>query len=571
MNKHRPIDRGNSTAKTAARQLAACLGMLVPIAAGAAGPVIPGAGTFLQQVPPSPTLMPPAAQPNLSIRQDRTTPLTGGESFLLNGIQIRGNSLLESAELQALVQSAIGQPTDLAALDALASRITRRYQAKGYPLSRAIVPAQTIDNGIATMLVIEARLDKVTMTNRSQVSDSRLQATLTQLQPGQIIAQDALDRTLLLLSDFPGVTLDASLGPGDKTGTSNLNLTIEPASAWNAYASIDGYGSRYTGRLRLGGGASLANPLHQGDVLNVAALSSGKGLTYGRLAYELPVSGQGTRLVAAYSDLRYELGDTLAPLDSHGSAQVASIWLRHPFWRSNSGNLSAQLQFDELDLRDRTDTSGLKIDRQIASLTASLQGDIQNLVPNASVSTWSLSVSTGRTRFKDAAASAADAATARTAGHWTKWNASASHLQTLSAAMGLHFSLAIQGANKNLDPSQKLAAGGPNSVRAYDVGALSGDSGAFFSSEWRQQLGFWAGSQWQMIGFLESARVRINSTTWVVGSNETTLSGAGVGLNWMGPHKWMGNAYIASRIGSVPSQVSGTAAARLWVSGSRSF
>lgn len=489
----------------------------------------------------------------------------------MNGIKIQGNSLVDTAELQALVNSAIGQQTDLTGLDTLASRITRFYQAKGYPLSRAIVPAQTIENGVVALLVIEARLDKISLSNRSQVSDARLDATLAQLQPGQFITQSSLDRTLLLLSDLPGVKLDASLKPGERSGTSDLHVTVEPAAAVTAYANIDGYGSRYTGRLRLGGGASMANPLHQGDLLSVAALSSGKGLTYGRLSYDLPVSGKGTHLGAAYSDLRYELGDTLAPLNSHGSAQVASLWLRHPFLRSASSNVNAQLQLDDYALKDRTDASGLKIDRHISSLTASLQGDIQNPLLSASVSNWSLGFGAGRTRFDDAAAMAADAATARTSGRWSKWNANVSHLQMLSAGTGLHLSIAIQGAGSNLDPSQKMAAGGANSVRAYDVGALSGDSGALISAEWRQQLGSWAGGQWQVIGFLDSARVRINKSPWAAGSNDATLSGAGLGLNWSGPQRWNGNAYIASRMGAVPVQVSGNTTARLWVSGSKSF
>ena len=571
MTEYRPLITRKQANRFAKHPLAVCLAAFMPFAASAAGPVLPGAGTLLQQVQPSSTVTPSTAQPTLSIRQDRTAPLTGGESFLLNGIQIQGNSLLDTAELQAFVQSAVGQQTDLAGLDALASRITRLYQARGYPLSRAIVPAQTIDHGVVALLVIEARLDKVSLNNRSRVTDARLNDTLSLLQPGQIIAQSTLDRTLLLLSDLPGVTLDASLRPGEKPGTSDLLVAVEATPALTSYASIDGYGSRYTGRARLGGGASLSNPLHQGDLLSVAGLSSGKGLTYARLAYDLPVSGQGTHLAAAYSDLRYELGDTLALLNSHGSAQVASVWLRHPFWRSAKGNVNAQLQLDEFNLKDRTDASGLKIDRHISSLTASLQGDLQNLGSHGSVSNWGLAFSTGRTRFDDAAALAADATTARTSGHWSKWNASVSHLHVVSASTGLHWSVAVQGAGKNLDSSQKMAAGGPNSVRAYDVGSLSGDSGALVSVEWRQQLGSWTGGQWQLIGFVESARVRVNKTPWVAGSNDATLSGAGIGLNWSGPQRWNGNAYVASRIGTAPAQVTGNTAARLWVSGSKSF
>ena len=571
MNKHSTHSETTKGVRSSQRRAAVCLGMLMPLFASASGPVVPGAGTLLQQMPPSSAGTPSAAQPPLSIQQTRSTALSDAESFLVNDIELRGNTLIATPALKELVRSAIGQPASLASLDELASRISRYYQTQGYPLTRAIVPPQTIENGLVVLLVIEARYDRISLNNRSRVVDSLVNDTMSQLQPGQFGAQGPLDRSLLLLSDLPGVTLDAALKPGDKPATSDLTVSIEPAPALTPYAFIDGYGSRYTGRARLGGGASLANPLHRGDAMSFAAMSSGGGLTYGRLAYDLPVSGQGTRLAAAFSDLRYELGDTAAPLQSHGSAQVASFWLRHPFWRSGRGNLYSQLQWDALNLRDRTDSSGLKIDRRLSSLTTTVQGDVQDFAVGSSTSHWNLSFSAGRTRFDDAAAQAADAATARTAGQWSKWTASLSHQQQLTAATALYMSMSVQAAGSNLDPSQKMSAGGPNSVRAYDVGALSGDSGSLLSAEWRYQLGEWANGRWLLIGFADAAHLRINKSPWVAGVNAATLSGAGLGINWTGPQRWAGSAYLASRIGAVPSQVSGSTAARLWVSGSKSF
>jgi hemolysin activation/secretion protein len=552
-------------------RLALCLGVWAPLTALAAGPGTPGAGTLLQQVQPAQQSPAGAESPNLNIRQDNAAPLTSGESFLINDIRIQGNSLIETEVLRGLVHSAIGRHANLADLNELAGQITQHYRSLGFALARAIVPAQTIENGAVTLQVIEPRLNRLSLDNRSDIPNDLINATLASLEQGQFIAQGPLDRSLLLLSDIPGVTIDATLKPGDKPATSDLDVQVLPAQALSAQASIDGYGSRYTGRVRLGGALSLANPLRRGDLLSIHVLSSASGIAYGRLAFDLPVSGQGTHLAVALSELRYQLGDVLAPLSSHGSAKVASLWMRHPFWRSTKGNLHGQLQLDALNLRDHTDSSGLRLDRHVESMTASLHGDVYDMVSSASVDSWNVSVSSGRARFDDSAAASADAATARTSGHWSRWNVTLSHQQAVSRNASLHVAIAFQGAGTNLDPSQKMTAGGPTSVRAYDVGALSGDAGALLSAEWRQNLGAWGNGQLQLIGFVDATHLRINQSPWTPGVNDARLSGAGLGLNWSGPQHWMVSAFIANRIGPVPPQVGGDTVARLWISGSKSF
>ena len=62
---------------------------------------------------------------------------------------------------------------------------------------------------------------------------------------------------------------------------------------------LDNHGSRYTGRDRINANLQWYNPLHRGDVLGVSALSSGSGLNYARLNYELSLDGQGSYAGAA--------------------------------------------------------------------------------------------------------------------------------------------------------------------------------------------------------------------------------------------------------------------------------
>lgn len=94
--------------------------------------------------------------------------------------------------------------------------------------------------------------------------------------------------------------------------------------------------------------------------------------------------------------------------------------------------------------------------------TASLSADA---LLSGAVSTWSVNWTAGRVGFDEAAAQLADAATARTQGGYSKWNASAARLQGLSPASALYVTFSGQWANTNLDASKKMTADWPYRVR----------------------------------------------------------------------------------------------------------
>ena len=96
--------------------------------------------------------------------------------------------------------------------------------------------------------------------------------------------------------------------------------------------------------------------------------------------------------------------------------------------------------------------------------------------------------------------------TAKTQGLFSKWNMNLSRLQNLTQNDGVYVSFAGQWAQDNLDSSKKMIVGGPYTVRAYDMGALSADSGYLGTVEIRHLLGSGRYGQWQAVGFVDSAR-----------------------------------------------------------------
>ncbi|WP_286866516.1 MULTISPECIES: ShlB/FhaC/HecB family hemolysin secretion/activation protein [unclassified Herbaspirillum] len=545
--------------------------VLAGLAPLASAQTAPDAGSILQQLQPALPVAPATSAPSLKLEPRDEPALPQTAPFGVKRFQIAGNTVFATESLHELVAGEEGKSLTLVQINTLAERITRYYQQRGYPLARAIIPVQTIRDGVVVIQVVEARYGQVRLNNKSAVRDSLLQATLDGLQSGAVIEDEALNRSLLLLSDVPGVGVAATLEPGAAVGNSDVtvNTTVNPATLGTV--AVDNYGNRYVDRVRVSGNLNVVNPLHHGDLLSATVLSTGSGMNYGRLSYDILVNGQGTHLGAAYSLLRYKLGSELSALDANGTASVASLWGRHPLMRSRQANVYAQVQVDGKRLRDHVDASALRTDRHLLNWVMSINGDIRDSLLAGGISIWSLGWTSGRLFFDDTAAAAADAAAGQTRGGFAKWNANFSRLQGISAGHALYLNLAAQWSDGNLDSAEKMTAGGPYTVRGYDVGAMSGDSGYVGTIEWRHELGNGLSGQWQAIAFLDSAYIKVNQHPWSAGANSGSLSGAGVGLNWNGPDQWRASVSVASRVGAKPSMVASQSSVRAWATLSKAF
>jgi hemolysin activation/secretion protein len=551
---------------------AALLPMLLATALPAAAfQVVPNAGTILQQQQPVQPPAPQQGRPALQVEPATASGMPASRPFTVKTIRIVGNTAFDTAILQRLVADAEGSTATLPQIEQLAARITAYYRDHGFPLSRAIVPAQTIADGQVVIQVVEARYGAVRLENSSKVSDPLLSATLAPLHPGQPIAGEALDRTLLLLSDVPGVAVEAVIKPGAEVGAADLVIATREKPTTFASVVLDNAGNRYIGRARAGATLYATNLLHVGDVVDAGVISTGNGMTYGRLGYEALVSGQGTRVGLAYSRIRYDLQGDVEALDAYGTAGVASTWLKQPLLRGRQANLSAQLQYDDKRLRDRIGVTDTRTDRHLGNWVLSLYGDARDELFGGGVNAWSLGWTRGRIGFDDAQAALLDAATAQTRGSFSKWNANGSRLQRVGERDTLYLNLGVQWSDTNLDSAEKMTIGGPYTVRAYDIGAVSGDTGYTASAEWRRELGQVAAGSLQAIAFLDSARVKINRAAWTAGDNSARLSGAGVGLAWNGPDAWRASLSVATPIGAEPVSLGRQSSVRGWITASKAF
>ena len=505
-------------------------------------------GQLLQQMQQPPQQ--PSSDLDLNIQKQKSQRSQDDSKFYVRTIQIGGNKLLPTDALHALVASGEGHQLSLNDLDDLADKISNYYHDHGYPLAIAYVPAQTLHDGVVRISVVEARYGKVVLQNQSAVGHYPLSATLSPLQPGDPVSDYSLERSLLLLSDIPGALVGSVMRPGETEGTSDLVVNVTSAPRYTGTLGLDDYGNEYTGRVRLSGTFDVNGLFHQGDLLDFSGVSSGSDMSYGHVGYRYLLTGQGTTLGLGLTGLDYKLGNGLSDLHAHGTATTQSVNLSQPFIRNTRGNLYAQVEFDHKRLYDDIDLAELETHRHADNWVLTVAGDQRD---STGVTNFNVSGTYGRLYLDNFQTLFYDYFGARTAGSFVKWDYSISRLQQFDPTNGIYVGFSGQHANKNLDTSEQFYLGGPNTVRGYDVGVVSGAQGTLATIEYRHDFTFsLMPGPWQASAFVDSGHVQAYKDPFLPGTNSARLNSAGLGLHWSAPHDWVIATSVATPIGNKP-------------------
>lgn len=527
---------------------------------------LPDAGQSQQNIDQQPLQLPGKQTLELNLPDAPSTePDTSGPSLAINGFTLQGNGAIASEELLPLLADLQGRTVSLGELQVGANRITQRYRERGYPLARAYLPAQEIDGGVVQIAVMEGRYGEVGLNNSSRVSDAAL-APINALKSGDAVRSAPLERSLLLLSDTPGVEVKSTLKPGASVGATDLLVDVQPGPLLSGSIDADNYGNRFTGEYRLGGTLNVNSPLGLGDRLSVRAMGSDEDQQYGRIAYQLPIGPWSTQVGVAYSDMDYELAKNFDELKAHGNARITSLFASQPLVRSRDFSLYAQLQFDDKRLKDDIDLFDSKSDKRSRVVIATLNGNSRDDLFGGGVNSFALAWSQGSLNIDGALNQAIDDLTAGTQGRFHKLNPSLVRLQRLTDRFSLYTQLQGQWADGNLDSSEKISLGGAYGVRAYPQGEASGDQGWLANLELRYALT----DAWQLSTFADHGQVRLNKDTWSDGENHRSLSAAGVGASWA-VHGWQVNAVAAWKIGNDDPQSDVDRSPRLWAQVVRFF
>lgn len=555
-----------------ARRPVMLLALLLPVLAQAQMRVqVPSAGQAIRDIEATqPALPPPTDDVQLDVpKAERSTSAADASGLRLQvkAFVIEGNQVFSDQDLQPLLDDLRGRELDLDGLRDAAQRITAHYQRQGYLLARAFLPAQEVDGGVVRIEVMEGRYGRIELSNQSRARDGVLRGPLAALDDGAAVNSADLERSLLLLNDLPGVQVKGTLRAGQAPGTSDLLVEAQPGPWASGSLEADNFGGYHTGEFRLGGSFNLNNPLGLGDQLNVRLLGSDRDQRYWRSAYQLPLGPWSTRVGAAYSHMSYELNrKRLKKLQINGQASVQSLFLAQPILRGRTFDLSAQLQYENKQLRDDIDLFELSKRKHIELWTLSLGGNRQDRFLGGGYNQFSLSYGSGRLTFDDAFEQRLDRYSAATGGGFAKTNLQVARLQRLGNRFQLYAQVNAQWTSANLDSSEKMGLGGPYGVRAYPLSAGIGDQG------WQAglELSYALAPGWQLSLFADKGYVQVNRLPWTSEINTQRLQAAGLGARWSGDQRQL-NLTSAWPLDNQKAGDGPERTPRIWVSATQFF
>jgi hemolysin activation/secretion protein len=293
--------------------------------------------------PPAPQAQP--GGPPVSLPSTVAPPGAEKIKLIIRSVQVVGSTVYNAAQLEPLYADLLGRETTLATVYEIARRITAKYGADGYVLSRAIVPPQQLNpKGVNVRIqVIEGWVDNVEWPKKlSRYRDffSDYAAKITADRPVNI---RTIERYLLLASDLPGLKFSTSLRPSaTQTGASTLVVEVTEKPI-DANARVDNRGTPSRGPYQFLTSATLNNILGQHEALTVsyAGVSPLKQLQYISGYYKQVLTSEG---LTAFVDGSYSWGkpgtQVLEALEFSTRSTILEAGAFYPVVRSRERNLT---------------------------------------------------------------------------------------------------------------------------------------------------------------------------------------------------------------------------------------
>jgi hemolysin activation/secretion protein len=431
-----------------------------------------------------------------------------GNRFHLSAVVTEGSSPLPEEKLAAIYQPYLGRMVSEGDLAAIANQITELYRSAGFHLSRALVPAQEIKNGVVRIRLIEGYIAEVNLKGGNTKHAAVFLQALTAERPSRLAT---VERQLLLTSDLPGFRVgDIALEEiGTATGAFRLTVHLE---TWRVagLAAINNSGTDATGPLQSHFSTAVNSYVVPGDAigLNLAAVpDTPRELSFGQLWYDAPLGNAGSRLSisAAHGEIRPSDVRRRTDTETRSTSldlRVASVPIRT---RKSSVWLVAGIGM--LNASEEDDHGHIYRDRiRTAAAGATLQ--FEDLWQAANHLTLTVRQGLG---WLDGSQSGDDLLS-RSDGspEFTKVELSFVRIHKLAGNWSVKLASAGQWSSTPLLASQEFYVGGPIFGRGYSSGELSGDEGAAGSFELRfdQRVSHKLLEAYQLYAFLDGGAVR---------------------------------------------------------------
>jgi hemolysin activation/secretion protein len=295
------------------------------------------------QPPPRPgTLLP---SPPLAPKGE---PVPGLRVFVRE-IKVTGSTAFTAEELAKVTAPYLNRELTSEDLEALRVALTVLYVNNGYVNSGAILPDQTVTDGVVNYQIIEGSLTGVEVRGNQWFRSSYFQKRFS-LDAGPPLNVNALQQRLqLLLEDSRIQRLNAELRPGVARGEGILDVRVEERTPYSMSFEYNNYQSPAVGENRGIVVLEHQNVTGNGDVFT-GQYGRSRGLNpLLDFKYSIPVTARDTTL--SYQYRRNTFAVVEAPfdeLDINSKSDVYTLSVRHPVYRTLNNDIVLELTGERL-------------------------------------------------------------------------------------------------------------------------------------------------------------------------------------------------------------------------------
>jgi hemolysin activation/secretion protein len=293
---------------------------------------------------PSPPLAQPGG-PTITLPGVEAPPGAAETRLRVRKFTIIGSTVYTAKQLAELYADLIGETVTLKEVYEVAGKITAKYGADGYVLSRAIIPPQELNpNGADVRIqVVEGYIEKVEwppQLDKYRDFFSDYAAKITAGRPANI---RTIERYLLLAGDLPGLKFKNTIKPHpSKVGAAILVVEVTEKPA-DLFSRADNRGTPARGPIQ-GLTTVTANNLlriHEAFSFTYAGSSKPRELQYFALGYRQVLTSEG---LTGFFNASYGHGRPgtfpLEILDYRTQSQYTEVGLTYPVIRARERNFN---------------------------------------------------------------------------------------------------------------------------------------------------------------------------------------------------------------------------------------
>lgn len=465
-------------------------------------------------------------------RKKRTPPTAAQKvKFTLRGVVITGATVFSPAELRPFYANYIGKRVNLIELQKIADAITVKYRNAGYIVSRAVIPAQKIRNGIVYIKVIEGFVGNVRIEGDPKGTRTLLRTYGSKLQQTwPPLRMKKLERYVLLTEDLPGIDVQTILTPSENIpGATDVTLIVDHQK-FDADVALNNFGTRYLGPVQISATA-MVNTLIGADQLGFRAVSTpfNNEMRFFQLFYNRPLGSSGMRLDIEGDYTRTKPGFIIGYMDMKGNAEAFRVKLSYPFIRSRHQNFNANISFKFLNSETvylgeplyQDHIRPLRIGAYYTLLDRWQGFNFISAQFSKGLPIWNASKRKGNKYPKSRSDGRSD---------YLKYDAYISRLQKFSQRVNLLLAADGQYSNFPLLSAEEFGYGGRIFGQGYDPSEIVGDSGMAGKAELR----FDTFPGYKALKFIQYYALYSIGRIWNLGDNDqnqvVSAASTGVGM-----------------------------------------